>query len=117
MMEAILWKWPGAQCVVRGGVLERWDGPMPEPTAKELADAVADYQTQGMAKRQWLEQTVGAPLVQALLRAFAPALGTTAEAATAVLIAELDETPAVPVGRPTRARKTRTATRNARRKQ
>lgn len=40
---AILWKWPGAQVIVRGGVLERWDGPMPRPSDAEIAQAVIDY--------------------------------------------------------------------------
>lgn len=40
---AIAWRWPGARVVIRGGVVERWDGPMPRPTDAEIAKAVTDY--------------------------------------------------------------------------
>lgn len=43
LIDAIVWKWPGARCVVRGDVLERWDGPMAQPSAAEITQAVADY--------------------------------------------------------------------------
>lgn len=43
LAEVIQWKWPGAQVVVRGEVIERWDGPMPRPTDAELAKAQVDY--------------------------------------------------------------------------
>ena len=42
-MRAIQWRWPGARCVVRGGVLDEWHGPMAEPSAGELAQALADF--------------------------------------------------------------------------
>ena len=41
--RAIQWRWPGAQCVTRGAVVERWEGPMPRPSDAEIAQAVADY--------------------------------------------------------------------------
>lgn len=43
MMQAIQWRWPGARCVIRGDVLERWEGPMARPSDAEIAQAVADY--------------------------------------------------------------------------
>ena len=43
LTKAIQWQWPGARCVVRGGVLERWDGPMAEPSPAEVAQALTDY--------------------------------------------------------------------------
>ena len=45
LIDAILWKWPGAQVVVSGGVLVRWDGPMPEPSPAEIDQAGADYES------------------------------------------------------------------------
>lgn len=41
--DAIAWKWPGAHCIVRGDVLERWDGPMAQPSEQEIAQAAIDY--------------------------------------------------------------------------
>ena len=49
LAHAIQWHWPGARCVIRGDVLERWDGPMARPTAAELAQAVTDYQAADVA--------------------------------------------------------------------
>lgn len=47
LTDVIHWKWPGARCVVRGNPgaesVERWDGPMAQPSAGELAQAVIDY--------------------------------------------------------------------------
>lgn len=43
LSRAISWRWPGARVVVRGGALERWEGPMAEPTPAELAQALTDY--------------------------------------------------------------------------
>lgn len=43
---AISWRWPGSHAVVRGGVLERWDGPMAEPTSAEITQAVTDFLAQ-----------------------------------------------------------------------
>jgi hypothetical protein len=43
LSAAIQWRWPGAQCVVRNEVLERWDGPMARPTDVEIAQALIDY--------------------------------------------------------------------------
>ena len=45
LSEAIQWRWPGAQVVVRGDVVERWDGPTARPTDDEIVQAVADYHT------------------------------------------------------------------------
>lgn len=89
VLDAILWKWPGARCVVRGGELERWEGPMPQPSAKEIAMAVSDYSSQNIAKTQSVDRELESPIIQAMLRAFAPALGKTFDEATALLKAEL----------------------------
>jgi hypothetical protein len=43
LIDAILWRWPGAHCVVRNETLERWDGPMAQPTPAEIAQAVTDF--------------------------------------------------------------------------
>ena len=43
LTQAIQWRWPGARCVIRGGALERWDGPMAQPSANEIAQALTDY--------------------------------------------------------------------------
>lgn len=43
LAEAIAVKWPGARVVVRGEVLERWDGPMAQPSPAEIAQAVAEF--------------------------------------------------------------------------
>lgn len=47
--DVINWKWPGAQYVLRGGVVERWDGPMAQPTQADLDQAALDY-TPAIAK-------------------------------------------------------------------
>lgn len=41
--EAIQWRWPGAQVVIRDGVVERWVAPLPRPTDAAIAQAVTDY--------------------------------------------------------------------------
>lgn len=50
LLKAITWRWPGAQCVVRGAapseVLAEWHGPMARPTDPEIAQAVTDYNAQ-----------------------------------------------------------------------
>lgn len=46
LSDVIQWRWAGAQCVVRGNTLDRWDGPMPCPTEDEFAAALADYASQ-----------------------------------------------------------------------
>lgn len=51
LAEAIIWKWPGAEFVVRGGVLERWDGPMVRPSDAEITQATIDY-TPALANTQ-----------------------------------------------------------------
>src|SRR3990167_8026924 len=56
LLHAIVWRWPGARCVVHGGVLERWDGPMPRPTDVEIAQAVEDY-TPAVALAQTAQAT------------------------------------------------------------
>lgn len=43
LSQAIEWRWPGARCVVRGGALAEWHGPMAQPSAGEIAQAVTDY--------------------------------------------------------------------------
>jgi hypothetical protein len=43
IIKAIQKRWPGACLVVRGDVVERWDGPMARPTDAEIAQAIADY--------------------------------------------------------------------------
>lgn len=71
LRKAIAWRWPGARVVVRGGVLERWEGPMAEPSAGELAQALTDYaanqstiEAEGRAMKQ---RDLDIPLVRALL--------------------------------------------------
>lgn len=49
LSEVISWKWPGARCVVRGDALERWDGPMAQPTQAEIDQAVIDFQAGDVA--------------------------------------------------------------------
>lgn len=43
LMDVIAWKWPGARVVIRDEVLERWDGPMAQPTPAELTQAQTDF--------------------------------------------------------------------------
>lgn len=43
--SAIQWRWPGALVVIRGDVVERWDGPMARPSDAEIAQAVTDFTT------------------------------------------------------------------------
>ena len=57
--RAILWRWPGAQCVTSDEQLIRWDGPMARPTAAELAQARRDY-TAGVEKDDQQEQAFAA---------------------------------------------------------
>jgi len=40
LIHAILREWPTAQCVTSDDALVRWDGPGPQPTNAELAQAV-----------------------------------------------------------------------------
>lgn len=89
MIDAILWKWPGAQAVMRGSEVVRWDGPMARPSAAEIAQAVADYRSQNIAAVTDVERALESPVVQAMLRAFAPALGKTVAEATALLKTEM----------------------------
>jgi hypothetical protein len=39
----IAWKWPGARVVIRDAAVERWDGPMAQPSGAEIAQAVLDF--------------------------------------------------------------------------
>ena len=43
LAKAIQWKWPGAQVVIRGTTIERWDGPMPRPSDAAIAQAVTEF--------------------------------------------------------------------------
>lgn len=43
VIDAILWRWPGAHVVTSGDTLVRWDGPMAQPSTGEIAQAITDY--------------------------------------------------------------------------
>lgn len=98
---AIQWRWPGAQCVVRGtggsAVLERWDGPMARPTDAEIAQAVTDYATQGIATKAERDRQLSVKAMRALataihkrLKATLPTDATTAAEWEAAIRAEWD---------------------------
>lgn len=74
LSRAIQWKWPGAQCIVRGGVLDRWDGPMARPTDPEIAQAVTDYDAS--AATITADREVDAILTSPLAAALLDLLGT-----------------------------------------
>jgi len=40
LMDAIARTWPDAHCVTSGDVIVRWEGPGPQPSDTELAQAV-----------------------------------------------------------------------------
>lgn len=65
-LHAILWRWPGARCVVRGDVVDRWDGPMARPTDAEITQAVADYTTQGIAAQETRDRDLAMKVIKAL---------------------------------------------------
>lgn len=73
-MSAIQWRWPGAQCVTRGGVVERWDGPMARPTDAEIEQAVADYAAQNIAAQEQRERDIEQRVIKALATATFKAL-------------------------------------------
>jgi hypothetical protein len=66
LAEVIEWRWPGARVIVRGDVLERWDGPMPQPSAAELTQAVTDYEAQGVARLQTRQRDLALRGIKAL---------------------------------------------------
>lgn len=66
MMDAIQWRWPGAQCVVSGNVVTRWDGPMARPTDAEIAQADLDFAAQNIAGQQKRDREIAAKVIQAL---------------------------------------------------
>lgn len=66
---ALMWKWPGAKCVVRGGTLERWDGPQVQPTDAEIAQALTDYRAQNIAVTEERDRQIDQKLMIALATA------------------------------------------------
>jgi len=79
LMRAIQYQWPGAQCVVRGDAVERWDGPMPQPSDAEIAAALAAYSAaqptidmDGESRLAAAQRAIAA-LAWVLLRRLAPA--------------------------------------------
>lgn len=67
--QAIQWKVPGARTVVRGGELERWEGPGSPPTPEELAQWITDYQAQGIELDKRADQVLSDKALRAILNA------------------------------------------------
>lgn len=44
LARAIQRQWPGAEVVIRDGAVDRWDGPMAEPSASAIAQALTAYE-------------------------------------------------------------------------
>lgn len=69
-IAAIQWKWPGAQCVVRGGSLERWDGPGECPSRQALVAAQKGYAAvkSDLEREAQMARDLSTPLARALVR-------------------------------------------------
>lgn len=99
LLAALMWKWPGAKCVVRGGVLERWDGPQVQPTDAEVAQALTDYRAQNIAaieeRDRQIDQKVLIVLATAIHKRFKLLAGDTMTPAQwkALIRAEWDALP------------------------
>lgn len=66
---AIIWRWPGARCVVRADVVDQWYGPMARPTDAEVVQAVLDYQAQNIEVMQERDREIDQKLMVALATA------------------------------------------------
>lgn len=62
----IQWKWPGALIVIRGNILDRWEGPGSQPSDIEIQQAITEYISLGIEKEEQSKETDNNKIIKAL---------------------------------------------------